>query len=33
MSANGLLLRLRATVGDRLRLVWASGYTGILLDR
>jgi len=33
VAARALLLRLRATVGDRLRLVWADGgYTGTLLD-
>ncbi|GAA0626379.1 hypothetical protein GCM10010174_52340 [Kutzneria viridogrisea] len=33
VAARALLLRLRATVGDRIRLVWADGgYTGTLLD-
>lgn len=33
VAARALLLRLRTTVGDRLRLVWADGgYTGTLLD-
>jgi hypothetical protein len=34
VAASALPLRLRATVGDRIRLVWADGgYTGTLLDR
>ena len=33
VAARALLLRLRATVGDRIRLVWADGgYTGTLLE-
>ncbi|EWM13697.1 IS5 family transposase [Kutzneria sp. 744] len=33
VAARALLLRLRTTVGDRLRLVWADGgYTGTLVD-
>jgi transposase len=33
VAARALLLRLRLTVGDRLRLVWADGgYTGTLVD-
>ncbi|MFQ6271137.1 IS5 family transposase [Kutzneria viridogrisea] len=33
VAARALLLRLGATVGDRIRLVWADGgYTGTLLD-